>query len=293
MDNNEEQNENITQETVNNTDEMQENIIPEDSTNHSDLSENEDEDKSLNEEEIEFDDNIDIDIDAIQNKLQQQLDGLPNTEENENNNDNENKVEVTDKVDENVNEENKNKETNAEEEIEFDDNIDIEALQNKLQQQMQNNGIVYKPAEGKDSDTVNKENELPKKEDKKTLPALKKRLIEKRDNYKKYIIYVSEENVEYIDSLSIDDRKKIINDILHDRDVVAKRTRHFKENAKFANQILIMVFTVVLALPIFFFLLNKSIETTIVNYQQAQQNFVKLYREQGKIKNYKNFGSKY
>ena len=88
-------------------------------------------------------------------------------------------------------------------------------------------------------------------------------------------------------------KQKIINDILHDRDVIAKRTRRFKENAKFTNQILIMIFTVVLALPVFFFLLNKSIETTILNYQQAQQNFVKLYREQGKIKNYKNFGSKY
>ena len=127
----------------------------------------------------------------------------------------------------------------------LDDNIDIDALQNKLQEQMQNNGIVYNPAEGKknvaDEEKTSSQKEN-KKEVKKEISALKKRLLEKRENYKKYVIYVSEENVEYIDSLSIQDRKKIINDILHDRDVIAKRTRRFKENAKFTNQILIMIF---------------------------------------------------
>lgn len=283
MDINEEQNENITQETVNNIDEIQESSVPEDNTNQNDLIEKED--KSSDEEEIEFDDNIDID--ALQMQLKEQI----NQKEDKINNEN-----ASEENNETVSEEDKSKNNDREEEIEFDDNIDIDALQNKLQEQMQNNGIVYNPAEGKknvaDEEKTSSQKEN-KKEVKKEISALKKRLLEKRENYKKYVIYVSEENVEYIDSLSIQDRKKIINDILHDRDVIAKRTRRFKENAKFTNQILIMIFTVVLALPVFFFLLNKSIETTILNYQQAQQNFVKLYREQGKIKNYKNFGSKY
>ena len=70
---------------------------------------------------------------------------------------------------------------------------------------------------------------------------------------------------------------------------MSKRRREAQERAKFTKQVIIMVLTVVLALPIFFVLLNKSVEVTILNYQQAQQNFVKLYKEQGKIKSYKSF----
>ena len=69
MDINEEQNENITQEAVNNIDEIQESSVPEDNTNQNDLIEKED--KSSDEEEIEFDDNIDID--ALQMQLKEQM----------------------------------------------------------------------------------------------------------------------------------------------------------------------------------------------------------------------------
>ena len=69
MDINEEQNENITQEAVNNIDEIQESSVPEDNTNQNDLIEKED--KSSDEEEIEFDDNIDID--ALQMQLKEQI----------------------------------------------------------------------------------------------------------------------------------------------------------------------------------------------------------------------------
>ena len=69
MDINEEQNENITQEAVNNIDDIQENSVPEDNTNQNDLIEKEY--KSSDEEEIEFDDNIDID--ALQMQLKEQM----------------------------------------------------------------------------------------------------------------------------------------------------------------------------------------------------------------------------
>ena len=84
-------------------------------------------------------------------------------------------------------------------------------------------------------------------------------------------------------------RKKLINKVLHEQDEASRKRREMRERAKFTRQIIIMVLTVTIALPVFFVLLNKSIEITILNYQQAQQNFVKLYKEQGKIKSYKSF----
>lgn len=110
-----------------------------------------------------------------------------------------------------------------------------------------------------------------------------------KEGEKKYVIYVESDNIPYIESLSAKDRKKIINNILREQDIVSRKKRKIKEKVKFTNQVIIMVLTVVIALPVFFVLLNKSIEVTIINYQQAQQNFVKLYKEQGKIKSYKNF----
>ena len=106
---------------------------------------------------------------------------------------------------------------------------------------------------------------------------------------KKYVIYIEPDNIDFINSLSIKERKKLINKILHEQDEYSQKRREMRERSKFTKQIIIMVLTVTLSLPIFFVLLNKSIEITILNYQQAQQNFVKLYKEQGKIKSYKTF----
>ena len=226
------------------------------------------------------------------------------------------------------------------EEIEFDDNIDIDALQSQLQQHMASDDIIYNPerevkektpdivqysaenslvpqesdteislpdavTEGEntleldnfvqsmeggviqnsednqqnDTNKINKANKTNKKDEK-----LKLQLGEK-----KYIIYIDKDNVDFIDALTIKERKKVINRLLHEEDVTVKKRRKFEERAKFINQVIIMVITVVISLPIFFVILNKSIEVTILNYQQSQQNFVKLYKEQGKIKSYKKF----
>lgn len=189
------------------------------------------------------------------------------------------------------------------EEIEFDDNIDIDALQAQLQEHMQGEDIDYTPTK---STVVENEiqNDVPLQEDTPsvqlpevatptpppTVPQKKpEEKLKLQAGEKKYVIYIEPDNIDYIESLSIKERKKIINKILHEQDEFSQRRREMRERSKFTKQIIIMVLTVTLSLPIFFVLLNKSIEITILNYQQAQQNFVKLYKEQGKIKSYKTF----
>lgn len=218
------------------------------------------------------------------------------------------------------------------EEIEFDDNIDIEALQAKLQEHMELDDIVYEPEKTLDapvdnlemSQKVTSENSTDIQEfsDMLTAPAnsevvqndvvptgesvmpvetepqqpivavqpqVPQEKLKLQPGEKKFVIYIEPENLDFIESLSIKDRKKVINRVLHYEDENVRQKKERRERAKFTNQVIIMVVTVVISLPIFFMLLNKSIELTILNYQQAQQNFVKLYKEQGKIKSYKNF----
>lgn len=211
---------------------------------------------------------------------------------------------------------------NIDEEIEFDDNIDIDAIQAQLQQHlMETENVDYSPEQSTVAQEVQETQQEEKKENISTLldmptftsqaqaevpqvpeiatpttpleipktPAPPQEKLKRQDGEKKYVIYIEPDNIDFIDSLSIKDRKKIINKILHEQDEASRKRLERRERAKFTKQIIIMILTVTISLPIFFILLNKSIEITILNYQQAQQNFVKLYREQGKIKSYKTF----
>lgn len=208
---------------------------------------------------------------------------------------------------------------NIDEEIEFDDNIDIDAIQAQLKQHMLNTeNVEYSPEQAQapqeqqvsekkddissllDIPTFTSQNTAEQAQNldvaTPTTPLVPtqpqpQEKLKLQEGEKKYVIYIEPENIDFIDNLSIKDRKKIINKILHEQDEASQKRRAMKEQAKFTKQIIIMVLTVTLALPIFFVLLNKSIEITILNYQQAQQNFVKLYKEQGKIKSYKSFQS--
>jgi len=215
------------------------------------------------------------------------------------------------------------------EEIEFDDNIDIEALQAQLQQHMSEEGVDYVPdtpvtindveeasnqvvpVEFVDNDENNsmeldsfvqsvtddnqnqqETNIIPQEQEDFNLTVNPPKSDEKQKllpGEKKYIIYINPENIDFIEAMTINERKKIINRLLKEEDATLKKNKMMRERAKFINQVIIMVITVVVSLPIFFILLNKSIEVTILNYQQSQQNFVKLYKEQGKIKSYKKF----
>ena len=214
-------------------------------------------------------------------------------------------------------------------EIEFDDNIDIESLQAQLQQHMSEEGVDYVPnasvtikdvedasnlvvpVEFVDNDennsmeldsfvqSVTEDNQnqqedslVPQVQEDISFAVNPPKSDEKQKllpGEKKYIIYINPDNIDFIEAMTINERKKIINRLLKEEDATLKKNKMMRERAKFINQIIIMVITVVVSLPIFFIILNKSIEVTILNYQQSQQNFVKLYKEQGKIKSYKKF----
>lgn len=109
-------------------------------------------------------------------------------------------------------------------------------------------------------------------------------ITEPDKNAKKYVIYIDSENIEFIENLSINDRREIINKILKEQDEIIKTRKKAEERVRFTKHAILAGLTFIICFPILFFLVNKSLEVTITNYQRSRENFVKLYKEQGKIK---------
>lgn len=191
--------------------------------------------------------------------------------------------------------------------IEFDENFDIESIQKSLQEQME--GVIGDSQEQPDESTeveqadaeteeiteesaiVFEEPSNDQSEDfdgeidfEKLVPSFMQTLptAEASPNEKKYVIYIEPENIEFIESLSIEDRKKIINKILREQDEAIAKQKRIEDRKKFLSHALTVCITFIIGLPIIFFIVNKATEVTIVNYREAQQNFIELYKSKGK-----------
>lgn len=99
---------------------------------------------------------------------------------------------------------------------------------------------------------------------------------------KKYVIYIEPENIDFMEKLSLDERKVVINNMIkeHTQNLFAQNKEKARE--KFMRHAVIATLTVILGFPILFFIVNKSVEITIANYKIAQENFIRLYRENKK-----------
>lgn len=200
------------------------------------------------------------------------------------------------------------------EDIEFDENFDIDAIQKTLQQHM--DSIAETPisedetledktasdAEQLENNTIEPEisaetfleeitpsltqNEpIPQEYDfEKIVPSFMQNLpSEINPNSKKYVIYIEPENIDFIENLSIDERKLVINKILNEQHALSEKQKAAKERMRFFKHAILCCLTAIIGLPCLFYLVNKSIELTIQNYKSSEQNFVELYKAKGKI----------
>ena len=110
------------------------------------------------------------------------------------------------------------------------------------------------------------------------------------EGYKKYIVYIDPENEEYINSLSIQERKDIINSILHGEDLKTKKLKQEQQKKEMFIQMLIVFVCVIIGFPLLYKFTNYCLTVTINSYREAQTNFEKLYKETGKIKIKQDFG---
>ena len=107
--------------------------------------------------------------------------------------------------------------------------------------------------------------------------------------YSKYVIYIDPENKDFIDSLTVKERKNLINRILRQQDDIAITKRRLGIVQTVIKHTIIAVITIAISVPVVYLTINASLEATINNYRRSQSIFQTLYREHGKIKTKSNF----
>lgn len=172
--------------------------------------------------------------------------------------------------------------SSSEKDLKFEEIVNVDDIQKVLKQKIENEDadIEFIP-EIKELNTPQKKRLLTKTEDK---PDEAVTRTEIDYNSKKYVVYIDSDNIEFMDHLAANERREIINKILREQNEIGKKNKIIKDRQKFFTHALVVTFTFIIGFPIMFFCVNKAIEGSMDNYQQAQKNFVKLYRKQGKIK---------
>ena len=107
--------------------------------------------------------------------------------------------------------------------------------------------------------------------------------------YSKYVIYIDPQNVDFIESLTVKERKNLINKILREQDDIAITKQRFKVIQTVIRHAILAIITVAISIPVVYLTINASLEATINNYRRSQSIFQTLYKENGKITQYKKY----
>lgn len=161
--------------------------------------------------------------------------------------------------------------------IQFEEVLDIDAIQQKLLDRIYEDDPEIESSQ--DVNTVIDKQAAIIAEKKAKLPARAHSITAR-----KYVIYVDSENIDFMENLSIDERKEVINRVLKEQHNLSMQTKEFRKRKKQLNHALIACLTFIIGFPIMFIIVNKSIEASLTNYQQAKQNVARLYKQGGKVK---------
>ena len=103
--------------------------------------------------------------------------------------------------------------------------------------------------------------------------------------YSKYVIYIDPQNVDFIEGLTVKERKNLINKILREQDDIAITKQKFKIVQTVIKHAIVAILTIAISIPVIYITVNASLEATINNYRRSQNIFQTLYKENGKISN--------
>ena len=103
--------------------------------------------------------------------------------------------------------------------------------------------------------------------------------------YSKYVIYIDPQNVDFIEGLTIKERKNLINGILRQQDDISITKRRFRVIETIIRHVVVALLTLSISIPLVYYAINASLEATIDNHRRSQTNWQALYKEHGKIHN--------
>jgi hypothetical protein len=94
---------------------------------------------------------------------------------------------------------------------------------------------------------------------------------------KKFVFHLYGDNVDFIDSLPMDRKNQLINELVHGYktgyDASVKSNNLFKQ----VKKVIFIVLLVIVAIPLLIKLVNFSVESTLNSYGEMQRNFEKLF----------------
>ncbi len=108
-------------------------------------------------------------------------------------------------------------------------------------------------------------------------------LLDGNVKYSKYVIYVDPQNVDFIDSLTVKERKNLINKILREQDDISITRKKFQTIQAVIKHVIVAILTIVISIPVIYWAINASLEASINNHRRAESNWGTLYRDNGKI----------
>ena len=98
---------------------------------------------------------------------------------------------------------------------------------------------------------------------------------------KKYVVTADAKYVDYFEKLSLEKRSEVFNEMLGEYIVNEDKRNAKKRMKRIMIHSFIAAITIIITLPVLLFIVNKAIHYTVLNYQDSQQNFEKLYESQG------------
>ncbi len=107
--------------------------------------------------------------------------------------------------------------------------------------------------------------------------------------YSKYVIYINPENKEFIDSLTVKERKNLINRIIREQDDISITRKRLGLIQTIIKHSIVAIITIAIAIPVTYWAINASLEASINNYRRSQTIFKTLYKEKGKIRTQNNY----
>lgn len=109
-------------------------------------------------------------------------------------------------------------------------------------------------------------------------------LLDGNVKYSKYVMYIEPQNVDFIESLTVKERKNLINKILKEQNDIAITRQRFRMVQTVIKHAVVAILTIAISIPIIYITINASLEASINNYRRSQSMFQTLYKQGGKIK---------
>lgn len=94
---------------------------------------------------------------------------------------------------------------------------------------------------------------------------------------KKFVFRVYSDNVDFIESLSYQEKNDLVNQLFNDYRISSVINQKFNRSINIAKKSVFIFLAVVMGIPMIIYLASISLDFTKASYVEMQQNFEKLF----------------